>query len=406
MFEWQPFSRQALRSLDESTARLNIWEGAVRSSKSICSVVRWLEYLADGPPGPLLIFGKTERTVARNVLHTIREIVGKRDCVYNRGLAEARILGRVCWIVGANDERAEGKIRGGTLAGALGDELSLCPESFFQMLLSRLSVKGAKLFGTTNADGPYHWLKQGYLDREGLDLATWHFGLEDNLSLDPAYVENLRREYVGLWHKRFIDGLWVAAEGAVYDMFDEAAHVVSELPQIRRWFAGVDYGTTNPTVVLLVGEGIDDRLYVAAEDRYDPAERGGRQRTDGEHSQQLAAFLGDLVPSWIWIDPSAASFRLQVYRDHPSLRRALAPADNDVLDGIRRVSTLLSQGRLLIHSSCAGLVREMSGYVWDAGAQAKGDDAPVKGHDHGPDALRYVINGTRFIWSRWGVGIA
>ena len=38
------------------------------------------------------------------------------------------------------------------------------PQSFFQMLLSRLSPEGARLYGTTNPDSPYHWLKTDYLD--------------------------------------------------------------------------------------------------------------------------------------------------------------------------------------------------------------------------------------------------
>ncbi|MCL6626020.1 hypothetical protein [Alicyclobacillus shizuokensis] len=90
------------------------------------------------------------------------------------------------------------------------------------MLTSRLSVPGAKFFGTTNPDNPFHWLKVGYLERSGMDLKVWHFELEDNLNLEQ-YVENLKREYTGRWYKRFIQGLWVQADGAVYDMWDEGS---------------------------------------------------------------------------------------------------------------------------------------------------------------------------------------
>src|SRR5690606_17299071 len=136
------------------------------------------------------------------------------------------------------------KIQGLTLVGAMGDELSLTPESFFTMILSRLSVRGAKLFGTTNPDAPAHWLKRKFLARAGeLDLATWHFTLEDNPALDPAYVAALKREYTGLWYKRYIQGLWVQAEGAIYDMFDPDRHVVSTLPTLVQHWVGVDYGT-------------------------------------------------------------------------------------------------------------------------------------------------------------------
>src|SRR5690606_41410178 len=59
-----------------------------------------------------------------------------------------------------------------------------------------------------------------------LDLKSWHFSLEDNPNLDPKYVEALKREYTGLWYKRYILGQWVLAEGIVYDMFDPQKHVV------------------------------------------------------------------------------------------------------------------------------------------------------------------------------------
>src|SRR5690606_28784979 len=127
-------------------------------------------------------------------------------------------------------------------------------------------VEGAKFFGTTNPDSPFHWLKRDYLDRAGeLDLRHWQFTLHDNPNLPRGYVEALEREYTGLWRKRFVLGLWVAAEGAIYDMFDPEIHVVDLLARMVEHWVGIDYGTTNPTVFLLVGQGTDDRLYVVDE---------------------------------------------------------------------------------------------------------------------------------------------
>jgi len=94
------------------------------------------------------------------------------------------------------------------------------------------------------------------------------------------------------------------------------------------------------------------------------------------------------------VDPSAASFRVQLFQDR--LRPVLA--DNDVLDGIRLVSSLLSTGRLKIHRSCKHLIGEMQGYSWDEKAAAKGEDVPVKVNDHGVDSLRYGIMTPRSLW--------
>src|SRR5512137_2397156 len=159
--EVKPLSLMQRKSILEANARLNLWEGSVRSGKTVASILAWLIYTVKyAPPGNLLMAGKTERTLRRNILDVIAEIVPPTDYHLNAGTGELTLYGRKIYLVGANDERSESKIRGVSLAGAYCDELTLFPESFFQMLLSRLSLKGARLFGTTNPDGPAHWLKK------------------------------------------------------------------------------------------------------------------------------------------------------------------------------------------------------------------------------------------------------
>jgi len=162
------------------------------------------------------------------------------------------------------------------------------PESFWKMLLTRLSVEGARLFATTNPDAPMHWLKCDYLDRAAvwirgdgemvelednvIDLARFSFRLEDNETLTAVFVDALSREMTGLWHRRMVLGEWVAAEGAVYGMLDiesGGAHVVRELPELRNLRLAIDYGTNNPFAAQLMGVSAEPRLYVAREWRYD-----------------------------------------------------------------------------------------------------------------------------------------
>ena len=123
-FEWGDFSEKAIKSILESDARVNLWEGAVRSSKTICSLVRWLEYIRTGPPGPLIMIGRTERTLRRNVISVMQGMLGPL-MDYHQGAGEIYVAGRTIYLAGANDERAQEKIRGLTVAGAYGDELSL-----------------------------------------------------------------------------------------------------------------------------------------------------------------------------------------------------------------------------------------------------------------------------------------
>lgn len=385
-FQWEQLSAKQLNSVTKSTARINIWEGSVRSGKTIASIIRWVEYIKTGPQGDLLMVGKTERTLKRNILDVIEDIVGTKNFRYNRGLGEVYIFNRKVYIAGANDERSEGKIRGMTLAGAYGDELTLWPESFFKMLLSRLSIKGAKLFGTTNPDSPYHWLKTEYIDNNNIDIKVFHFELEDNLALDPEYVKELKREYTGLWYKRFILGLWVLAEGTVYDMFDEGKHVISEMPVCERYWISIDYGTNNPTVFLLQGQ--KSEIYYTLQEYYYDSRKTGHQKTDEEYAEDLKIFIGDKYITNIVVDPSASSFIAQLKKDgFYNVRKA----NNDVLDGIRHVSTLLSNGKYFIHESCKNLIKEKASYVWDIKAQQRGEDKPLKQNDHASDAERYGI---------------
>lgn len=397
-----------------STGRINLWHGSVSSGKTVGSLLRFVDYCMTGPRGDLLAMGKTERTLKRNVLDPIQEFIGP-GIQMNRGTGEARIFGRRVYLAGANNEGAEVRIRGITVAGAYGDEVTTWPEGIFKMLLTRLRVPGAKAFFTTNPDSPTHWLKRDYLDRsDELDMTVWHFTLDDNPFLDPAYVAAVKAEFSGVWRQRFIDGLWVAAEGAVYDGLSVepgGRHVVSAAPECDRYVLAIDYGTSNPFTALLIGVGRDERLYVVREWYWDSAAKR-RQLTDPEYSGRLGEWLDAgadrllmeggrslVVPiDDVIVDPSATSFRRQLAVDGWGWA---TPADNAVLDGIRYTAALLANDRLLIHESCENLIRELSGYRWDASAQQRGEDKPVKVDDHGPDALRYGVMGLRRFWNRW-----
>ncbi|MFI2757823.1 PBSX family phage terminase large subunit [Streptomyces echinatus] len=412
-----PLSPKQIRSIARSqNHRFSIWSGAVRSGKTIASLVAFLIAMAQAPSsGLVLIVGRSLQTIERNILDPLQDyaLFGAlaNQVQHTRGATTATILGRTVHLIGASDSRAEGRLRGLTACLALADEMTLLPEEFLNQLLARLSVPGARALGTTNPDSPSHWLKRKYLDRaRELDLGHWHFTLDDNPVLEDAYKDALKAEYgVGtLWYDRFILGLWKAAEGAVYGMFDESRHVVDIVPAIQQYISlGVDYGTQNPLHAVLIGQGVDGRLYVTSEWRHD-GRATMHSLTDMEYSERLRDWLASLRPpgshttgvhpKYIVVDPSAASFITQLHRD----RMYPVPAKNAVLDGIRMVSSLLASDKLLIHRSCTELIREIQGYVWDPKAALLGEDKPLKSTnaDHGLDALRYGLVTTESLWRR------
>jgi PBSX family phage terminase large subunit len=303
------------------------------------------------------------------------------------------IAGREIDVVGASDVKAEATIRGSTYSAALVDEITVIPEPVFKQLTARLSIRGARLFGTTNPDSPYHWFKKDYIDRADepdIDLRNWQFNFDDNPSLDEAYIRNIKAECQGLWYKRFIEGLWVLAEGAIYDFFEEKQHCILHAPNIAREYAvGIDYGTTNPCVFVLVGYNPDafPQLWLEKEYYYD-SQKSNRQKTDSEYASDMAKFIEGLPVRAIYIDPSAASFKNE-------MRRAgicnIVDADNDVMNGIRVVAELLNAGTFKICKNAKNAIAEMSNYIWDARAALNGKEQPLKQHDHVMDALRYVL---------------
>ena len=183
--------------------------------------------------------------------------------------------------------------------------------------------------------------------------------------------------------------------------FDKPRHVRDSVPFPDEYIVGVAYGTTNPCVFLLIaikhlGPGIS-QAWVEREYVYDSKARR-RQKTDAEYADDMVSFIQPASigsrpgVADIYIDPSAASFKIELERKGLF---QVKDANNDVNDGIRTVGRLLHQGRLRIASECEHTIDEFEGYVWDAKKSAKGVEQPIKVADHCMDALRYALH-TRF----------
>ena len=398
----KPFGGKAHRfafRLPVLDKRITILEGAVRSSKTWALIIKILILCKYDVPGQRLITGVSKGTIKANVLNDLFEIVGDRNYDYNQQSGELRLFETWWRVLGAKDEGSEKALRGATVGVAVSDELTLMPKSFVFMLLSRLSPEGARWYASTNPDSPYHYVKTDLIDNADLVnyLEVIHLGLDDNPNLTDDYKEFIRRSYTGVWHDRFVLGLWVLADGAIYrdvltedTYYEDATRPIGLLNaggHIERWLA-VDYGTSNALAAIDI---YDDGTTVWAErEYYWDSRKQGRQKTDAQYADDLTAFAGGDVRHWpgVIIDPSAASFRAEL------INRGfyVVDADNEVADGVRRVSTMLSRKRLRIHrTNNPEGIREMQTYAWDECKGEHGDEKPVKKHDHYPDALRYFV---------------
>ncbi len=393
-------------------AKISLWEGSVSAGKTIASLFALLLAIRDAPRnGLIVIIGKTLATVHQNVFFNLQDpkIFGTlaNQVQYTRGATSGRILGREVLVMGANDKRAEEKVRGATAALIYVDEATILPdEAFFNMLVTRLRIPGARMLATTNPGARNHWLRINWMLRPAeVEMQVFSFRMSDNPSLTPEYMASMERTFTGVFYQRFILGMWTNAEGAIYDMWMPEKHVIPwmDLPEMHQLVGvGIDYGTQHASSAIMLGLGVDRRLYLVDEWRQDPSKPPHLNLTDVQQSQMIKAwltqshlpYLTGLKPQWLVCDPAPRHFREQLYNDGVVTQAA----DNEVAGGIRTVASLLGQGKLLVADRCHGFIEEIPGYVWDAKVAERGEDKPVKEKDDSMDAARYIVHSTREFW--------
>lgn len=406
IFRFKPFSKKQRKVLnwwcDTSPVKGAdgiIADGAIRSGKTISmslSFVLWAMTSFNGQN--FAMCGKTIGSFRRNVLFILKRMLRSRGyhvtdhrtdnlIVISKGSTENNF-----YIFGGKDESSQDLIQGITLAGVFFDEVALMPESFVNQATGRCSVDGSKYWFNCNPDGPYHWFKVNWIDkRKEKNLLYLHFTMDDNLSLSEKIKERYRGMYSGVFFKRYIQGLWCMAEGIIYDMFDPESHVknfkefYSALVSGKR-YVSIDYGTQNATVFLLWNKGIDGIWYCTREYYYSGRDKG-KQKTDAEYADDLKKWLEGTKIKAVIVDPSAASFIAELRKRGYKVLKA----KNDVEDGIRLVGTMLNQGRIIFADSCVNTIKEFASYIWDEKAAERGEDKPVKEHDHAMDATRYFV---------------
>lgn len=401
IFKFKPFSNKQLKVLTwwlpESPVHDKdgiIADGAIRSGKTLSmslSFVMWaMESFTQQNFG---MCGKTIGSFRRNVLFWLKLMLRSRGYKVKDHRADNLVLvskndvTNYFYIFGGKDERSQDLIQGITLAGVFFDEVALMPESFVNQATGRCSVDGSKFWFNCNPDGPYHWFKVNWIDRTvELNLLHLHFTMEDNLSLSEKIKARYRAMYSGVFYQRYILGLWVVAEGVIYDMFNAAKHTVQTLADLitDTYYVSIDYGTQNATVFLLWCKNRSGK-WICIKEYYYSGRDETTQKTDGEYADDLKTFLGDINPKSIIIDPSAASFIAELRKRGYKIKKA----KNEVLDGIRFVAMLLNQEKIAFSDACKNTILEFNSYIWDVKASAKGEDKPIKQHDHAMDAVRY-----------------
>lgn len=289
------------------------------------------------------------------------------------------------YVFGGKDESSYTLIQGITLAGVLLDEVALMPRSFVEQALARCSVCGSRFWFNCNPENPNHWFYREWIqDAKNKNALHLHFLMEDNPSLSEEILKRYKSTYSGVFYDRYILGKWRIAEGLIYPMFDKDKHVTDDFPKAGQYYISIDYGTHNPFSAGLWC--LDDDKAYRIDEYYYSGKKTQKPKTDEEYYTELEKLAGDRYIEKIIIDPSASSF-IECIKRHG--RFSVRHANNDVLNGIRRVSGLLNNNMLLFSPKCKATIEEFGLYSWDDKQQ---QDKPIKENDHAMDDIRYFVN--------------
>jgi PBSX family phage terminase large subunit len=210
------------------------------------------------------------------------------------------------------------------------------------------------------------------------DYKSYHFTSYDNQHLP---IDELNKAKLELTEDRFAQEYMAdfrKMEGLVYKEFDRQKHVYSDTVfNPIETLVGIDWGWTNPAVVLKIIKDTDNNFFVSKE-------WYKTQKTTMEIIEIAKSYQGNKY----YPDPAEPD-RLEEARKAGLNVREVT---KDVEAGINAVRELLKTNRLFIHQDCTNLIAEFETYRYPEKKPDKNEpEEPVKENDHAVDALRYVL---------------
>ena len=262
-FKFEPFSNQQMRLMHWWRPILLcaqndfiIADGSIRSGKTIaciCGFLMWSQEMFQNQN--FILAGKTMGALKKNVIKPMLQILyawgWKYTYIRSGSDAHLQIGTNVYYLYGANTEASQDALQGLTAAGAYADESALFPKSFIDQMIGRCSVKGAKVWMNCNPESPHNYIKSEFIDKaDTKKVYCLHFTMDDNLTLSEDVKDRYKRAWPtgSVFYKRFILGLWVSADGLIYQQFADNTenYLIDDnwLSQNKIIYAtiGVDFG--------------------------------------------------------------------------------------------------------------------------------------------------------------------
>ena len=380
--------KQVVDCIRYEDPKILICSGAKRAGKTWILIYAFMGHVAkyENKGYSFILGGTNQASLRRNVLNDLEDILGHEIKLSKDN--HFKLFGnKVYCFDGANADSYK-KMRGFTSYGAFLNEATTLHDTFVKEAISRCSGNGARIFMDTNPENPTHTVKVDYIDKDGqllsngqLNIKAFNFTLYDNTFLNKEYIESIEASTPsGMFYDRDILGVWVASEGVVYTDFDKNENYIKEVDmkdvQIKKYFAGIDFGWEHFGSIALVAQDINNNYYFIKE---------------------IACKHKHI--DW-WVDEAKKIIKeygdINFYCDHArpdyinKLRQNQIKAINarkDVLAGIGEIASLFKTRQLKVVEDNVNVFKdEIYNYVWK-----DGKDEPVKQYDDVLDSLRYAI---------------
>jgi PBSX family phage terminase large subunit len=414
-FKFKPFSPKQLKLLNFwrdgspwQEADIMIADGSIRSGKTIaciCSFLQWSQESFDGES--FILAGKTMGALKRNVIKPMLQILTAWGWNYNYNRSEnfIEIGTNTYFMYGANTEASQDALQGLTAAGAYADEAALFPKSFVDQMIGRCSVDGAKIFLNCNPEGPHHYIKEEFIDKaKEKNIYHLHFTMDDNLTLSKKVKDRYKRMFTGVFFKRFILGLWVAADGLIYQEFaDNPEDYIIDDGWLERHpivygTVGVDFGGTKSAHAFTFTGFTQDFRYVVTIKEYYKKKRISPAQLEADFIDFVKQIQSKYKCYEAYCDSAEQTLisGLEV-----AIIRAGVPIElknaikGPINNRVAFYNSMMSQGRYKIHKSCKHTIRALEEAVYDDSKPTK--DVRLDDGEMNIDSLDAMEYSTEFI---------
>ena len=204
--------------------------GGRGSGKSTALAMRLLKW-SELEPGPYAMLAPTFPLLSDTIQKTFLELAKPFIKEYNQSKNIIRMKGGSDIICRSLDDPEHA--RGSSLRGAVWDEMSLCKQEAFDILIAclRWRVEQGWLSAGFTPKGLNHWSAAIFNDPQRPDAKCFHSTTMDNPFVPDNFAETLRRQYTKAFAAQEIEGGFVSLGGAL--MRREWFRIVEAIPPLR-----------------------------------------------------------------------------------------------------------------------------------------------------------------------------